>query len=107
MNTLSKIAVLFPLLAAACGGTQSSSSARAAETLDVECSVSMDARSSALQVAQRVSNVLDGKENPCGDTLPDLRAARIALSRIDHAADGEIVLVFHVTRSDYKPLNVP
>jgi hypothetical protein len=105
MKTLSKIAVLLPLFAAACGGA-THSDFRAAAAREMECSLSMDARSSALQVQEKVAAVLEGNVNPCGDAV-DLRSASVALARIDRGDEGEITLVFHVTSPDYKPYNTP
>jgi hypothetical protein len=103
MKTFSKLAVLFPLLAAGCGGATHADFRSAKE---MECSLSIDSRSSALQVQEKVAAVLDGSLNPCGDAVADLRSANISLARIDRDGDG-ITLVFHVTNSDYKNVNVP
>jgi hypothetical protein len=104
MKTFSKFAVLVPLLAAACGGATRADFRSAAK--EMECSLSIDARSSALQVQEKVAAVLDGSLNPCGDAVADLRSANVSLARIDRDGDG-ITLVFHVTSGDYKKVNVP
>ena len=105
MKTFSKIAVLFPLLAVACGGATHADFRSAPK--EMECSLSMDARSSALEVQSKVAAVLDGELNPCGDAAAaDLRSANISLARIDRDGDG-ITLVFHVTSGDYRTVNVP
>jgi len=79
MKTLSTIAVLFPLLAAACGGATHADFRSAPK--EMECSLSMDSRSSALEVQTKVAAVLEGSLNPCGDAAPRTSRWRASTAR--------------------------
>jgi hypothetical protein len=110
MKTLSKIAVLLPLVAAACTGA-THSDFRAAAAREVECSISIDARSSALEVQRTVNAVLNGELDACNGAVADLKSMSASLARIeaDSATDPrEIRLAFHYFMNpDFKPLNTP
>jgi hypothetical protein len=106
MKTFSKIGVLFPLLAAACGGATHADFRAAPE--EMECSLSIETRSSALEVQAKVNAVLEGRLNPCGDSVADLRSMNPSLARIDPDPDLQwLRLAFRVANADHKPFNVP
>ena len=100
MKTLAKLAVLFPLAAAACGGT-ASPDFRQAQT-ESECSMSLRANATADEVRRAVNDVLSGAVNPCGDAV-SAQGSHVALERIDSRVDAQdqqvVTLVFRVYRS--------
>jgi hypothetical protein len=94
MKILSKLAVLLPLLAA-CGGATTHNDLRQSE---MQCSLSLAANSSALQVQKTVNDVSEGLVDPCSGAVADLRSMDISLQRIDTDPDSkELVLVFRVS----------
>lgn len=100
MKTLAKLSVLFPLVAA-CGGA-TSANLRATET---QCSLSLRANATALEVQQAVNDVLEGRMDPCGGAVSDLRSRNISLERIDAGRDTDdrqvFTLVFRVAGNEH------
>jgi hypothetical protein len=100
MKTLAKLAVLFPLVAA-CGGV---TSANFRET-ETQCSLALRANSTAVEVQQAVNDVLEGRMDPCGGAISDLRSRNVSLERIDAGRDTDnqsvFTLVFRVSGNEH------
>jgi hypothetical protein len=99
MKTFAKLSVLFPLLAA-CGGATSANS----RATDTECSLSLRANATALEVQQAVNDVLEGRIDPCAGAV-DLRSTNVSLERIDRSRDTDdqsvFTLVFRVAGNEH------
>jgi hypothetical protein len=91
----------------ACGdqATNQQAAQRAPPEEVAQCSLAMLANSNALQVQQKVADVLSGKLNPCGASV-DRTATSSELLRID-ADDQDIVLMFRFLRTPGNRYLVP
>ena len=100
MKTLAKLSVLLPLVAA-CGGA-TSSNFHAAET---QCSLALRANATSVEVQQAVNDVLEGRMDPCGGAVTDLRSRNVSLERIDSGFDTDnsrvFTLVFRVSANEH------
>ena len=81
--------------------------AAGATPAEMECSLSMDSRSTARDVQAKVNAVLEGNLNPCGDALADLRSVNVSLSRIESDPEGDGRLVFRVLKVGYGEYHTP
>ena len=104
MKTFSKLAVLFPPLAAACGGA-SHSDFRAAPAQEVECSLSINAESSAEEVQKTIDAVLNGDIDACNGAVADLRSMSVSFARTEVDTDArELRLIFRYSSNpDVRP----
>jgi hypothetical protein len=96
MKTTAKLAVLFPLVAAACGGVTNPNQ----QELESECTYTLPANADALHMQRALNAALEGSFDPCGGAVQGGPAVHVALQHVDVAVNAQkqqlLSLVFSV-----------
>jgi hypothetical protein len=91
--------------AAACDGAGSSSGSDVQRQVLAECSMSVPADSTALELQRTVDSVLTGMLDPCGSGV-DLSRTRFELMRLDADEQG-VQVIFRAIAKAVTPGTVP